>query len=297
MTRLLILCLLLAPIHAACGDPTGNTEDPAHISQAAKVEGSGVSGSSVYLGEGILLTNWHIAVSSALLGSFEGLDPELFLRHYNSPSSDQDTILDQFYCLNEENDFFLSDTEDGSCRAINLVPSYIYELAPPQKNQLISARLLYANIELDLAIVEVESLDEEGFPEALPTMQISTNAPDAGQGVLLTSFPGGGAALTEDCALTSQRVEALRDPDTSFPSELIVPSFVVDCFSVQGGSSGAPVVDADSGLLLGLVWTRDPATGEALISAASGWKDYLENPSRTTDDSQLQSLLDRFGAD
>jgi hypothetical protein len=63
------------------------------------------------------------------------------------------------------------------------------------------------------------------------------------------------------------------------PATALVKSFELDCKSVGHGSSGAPVFNAETGAVLGLVWTGVclPADGVRCrgpisVTAASAWK-------------------------
>ena len=171
-----------------------------------------------------------------------------------------------------------------------MTPSQRYSLSFPALGTFLPSRLLYANMDLDLAIIEVDLESAEGADlSTLPSLTLAAQSPARNQSVRVMSYPGGGALTGESCAVTSEATSSLPDPATDFPSVLVVPSFTAECFTVEGGSSGGPVFD-DSGQLLGLVWTRAPF-GDTLVTAVSGWRAYLADPARETVDTNLERLL------
>lgn len=280
---------------SACGEPVEETSQPEEAAYAAQVEARGLVGSGVYLGDGILVTNWHLAISSAKLGAFNGLDPALFVRHFNAGDPDSEAALGQYYC-STDGGFELRDADpEALCEPVDLAQTHGYTLDVPAGASFRPARLLYANMELDLAIVEVDVADASGVDlGALEPLKLASEVPPSGARVNVLTYPGGGRLTSEACTVLSDTVEPLADPATEFPSILVVPSFTAECFTVAGGSSGGGAFDAD-GRLIGLVWTGD-GRGAALFSAVAGWRAYLDNPERQTTDTQLEAVLAKFAA-
>ncbi len=261
-------------------------------------------GSAVYVGGGKLLTNWHVAINSAILDVSDSgpLRQGESLEHFNLADGVDRARLDGAYCdrglgwelVVDESDFGIG------CVAVNNTPHHSYRVSFRDPAGVhFPARLLYANIELDLAIIEVDQ-DAGGKPslDTLDTIGIALFPPEPGQQVKVSGHPEGvRVAVEEFCEVVSSQVSPLADPSVSFPSDLVVESFEADCFTVTGGSSGGPAQDPETGLLMGLVWTIEPNNGDTYISASSAWKAYLDNPQRTTNDSQLEALLEEFGVE
>jgi hypothetical protein len=104
-------------------------------------------------------------------------------------------------------------------------------------------------------------------------------------------------SVAERCRVTATPTN-VRDPDLVNPTERTVRSFAIDCKTAQHGSSGSPVFDAETGALLGLLWTGNCTKGighcepPAYVSAASAWLGQGDRPPAQY--AHLTEVLARF---
>ena len=143
-------------------------------------------------------------------------------------------------------------------------------------------RLAWTDMALDLSISRIPTGSITAYAGELPHIPVGFDAPlAADQLVWVIGYPASilsrieRHAVIELCRIVDPEVRSVRDPDRQNPSELEVPSFTIDCASIEPGSSGSPVIDVETGVLLGLVWTED-FFGYGYVSAASAWKSYAE---------------------
>lgn len=302
------LAVLLAPGLAACGAdpaPAAPPEEavaPLELALSAVITwGYFASGSAVYLGDGLVLTNWHTVITSALADLHAGrtyglsLPPSEHLAFYSvdgPPAAPGEVSVTDLYC-------FTSSTATTAARYERIprqgahvgqerqclpvaedVQVGLPLPAPGRVGWGASAELLYANRALDLAILRVSTASVAEAVGERPYRRLGhRRSLEAGQPVWLLGYPGSvrfrspQLPVIELCFVSDPEVRLTADPDAENPSTLVVPSFRVNCASTAPGSSGSPVFDAATGEILGLAWTRD-FLDYTYVTAASGWERY-----------------------
>ena len=225
--------------------------------------------SSVYVGDGVVLSNWHVCTS------------------------------------NTDTTFFHASEIDGGMPYVEGSPLCVFEDDPPvvvpgcervavgTDHGSLSGRIVFAAKNIDLCIVQLDQSDLM-LP---PTLQLDTQPVHLGQSVIVSGYPGGVAKrVTEHCKVV-QEPRLVRDPDQDAPTDSAVWSFGLDCKTVEHGSSGSPVF-SEQGKLIGLVWTRECANshcdGIAYATAASQWRTQLAGRP-LIQYSRLDDLLRRYG--
>ena len=231
-------------------------------------------GSGVWVGERSMLTNWHVCTDS------------LALQLHNDSGQGSVPFREGAACRARR---------DGSC---NPPVSIRFEGVNPPA---VSGQAVFMSRAVDVCIVELRPA--ASVPAAAEPVVIDTRPVRVGQAVVVSGYPAGSVGrVTEPCKVIAG-VSTVRDPDRVNPSDLVVPSFAVDCKTVKHGSSGGPVFDAESGALLGLVWTgvcNVPARsgaceGPIYVTAASEWgKSHARRP--FTQRSRLDTLLEDYEA-
>jgi hypothetical protein len=307
----------------APGAPVVDALELARSSLAIQGSQAVGGGTGVYVGDGLVLTNWHVAVSSALFDLFAQTDHGLdlprseYLEEFAEGTPTAEPVAgaisaDDFYCLTSSTATRAAtlgryDGDEapppGRDLCVPVVPvDASYALFPPlaarpPDARPLSPRLAWASIELDLAIARVSPDEVRSTAGALPRLAIDPRPELALRDpVWVIGFPQGPIARlpylprVELCWVEVPAVEPLRDPDRVQPSDLVVKSFGIDCGTVAPGSSGSMVVDAGSGALLGLVWTRGP-DGLTWVTPASAWLERLEDAPDATENRPLAELL------
>lgn len=267
-SRVLALALLVV---LGCGCSGFARDEPSCISPVVSnvllVETELFFASGVYLGGGMVLTNWHVAVSSASIDlDVPGGLPEADELRLFEVDGEEEALVAEHYCFDEMGGYFRASSRDESCTPVNLASSHRYRSRGVWTER--GAELLYADAELDLAVVRLEQTTEA--LDDLPRVAIADHAPEKGAAVVLAGYPGGLYA-EEECEVTSNGVRPIEDTSEAFPSDLVVESFEIDCQRAGQGSSGSPVFDRVTGELLGVLWTVG-REGRAVVSAASSWR-------------------------
>ena len=321
--------LLIMSIQSACTD---DVPTPAPNENVVRLEFGMGAGSGIYLGDGIAITNWHIAVSSAIVNIEANgeMSDEDYLVLYNasddgSPGYAVGPDSNASYCLNlDENYNGLSYlvTEDsqsnnleqdleqvfGNYGYVYCVPvisasdmwcDFTEVTAPLRLRSVPVSELLYANMDLDLGVVKLEV--NPTVAAQLEYLELGVAAPTIGQRVRIGGYPHGVAsAVYEACEVVSTGVEILADPDTIMPSKLEVPSFKINCNTVRHGSSGSAVIDDMTGKVIGLIWTGEFDENENVsviyATAVSAWKQLVDTVAHPENHSQLAWLLANFGS-
>ncbi len=339
--RALAVALFTAAL--ACGDaeplepppPPPPAEEEAEVAELARTAalllGHTFMGSAVYLGDGWLLTNWHVAVNSALLNvvaeqSFGLSVPRAeYLEDYlrgagNALPRAGEVSGDDLYCLTASTATVAARFQrlDGPEWDLSAVPldrsmcvpvlesvthivafSWVPPPGPNYEGPPVEPELEFAAMGLDLAIARVPDAQVRAKVGDLPPVSVGFDAPlFAGQLVWVIGYPSivvnrsPRRAVTELCQVVTPEVVEVADPDPIQPSFLAVPSFVIDCVSLQPGSSGSPVFDATTGRLLGLAWTAD-SFGYGYVSAAQGWKAWADARPGAPEAEPLRALMAR----
>lgn len=309
------LALLLALALASCGDDGGSsnpttatsnsgnpttTIDLDETAQVARFSGLTVRGTGIHIGDGKVLTVWHLTVGSILEDIYRDniIAPDDYLTHFNDPEPADATLLDDYYCFAYSNDGDLLSYRIASeastdpldfCAAIDYSRDHSYVFAGLDDAPRLGAeRVLYANMNLNLAIIDLGDISDSPL-QALPPVPLDPSPLVAGDEVHIITYPTTSEEpIIERCAVLASP-NPYDDPATDVPT-LSVPSAYIDCGTARTGSSGGPVLRADTGELVGLVWNSDP-TGQAYVTPVSAWLDFLQNPERTSTDTRLQDLL------
>lgn len=278
--------LALVTLVASCADPTSEQEDlatEAWQAQTAATDGGGIStaqlahaarvsgASGVHLGGRYVLTNWHVCT-----------DANNLVLH-NDPGSGASPYREGAACKARAS---------GSCN-----PPASVSLGDGTQRIRASGQAVFMSRAIDTCIVELAK------PlTAAPSLAIDVAPVEVGQAVVVASYPAGAARIVIERCKVTKGVAPLRDPDRVNPSDLVVKSFEIDCATPTHGSSGAPVFDAASGNLLGLVWTgvcaaadRGDCRGPIYVTAASAWRgEHTARPAPQL--TRLDALLESYGA-
>lgn len=288
-----VVYLLVSALPTAvggCGDESASP-GPEVGDSAAKVGLANGSASSVYLGEGVLLTNWHVCwagtpiVDRATISNAAPGDQPAYREFARVPVGQPiaaDVLAAPFPII-----------ESGFVT---------FAVSPPWPRSIegdYGGKVVFAQEALDLCVVELVP-KTTSLPPASESLIIDTREVQIGQEVIAAGYPlGVNNAVVERCRVTATTTD-VRDPDLVNPTDRTVRSFAIDCKTTQHGSSGSPVFDAETGALLGLLWTGVCTKGighcepPAYVSAASDWQRQGDRaPSQY---SHLTDLFDRFGS-
>lgn len=229
-------------------------------------------GSGVYVAPATVLTNWHVC--------FRSDD----LTFYNDPEDGSVPYVERT-------------RPPASCSPVgrrSCSPQLALRFGVAPIEQRAVGKVVFAAKQLDLCILRVQGDDPIGLgPLGLGATQVQV-----GQEVVAASYPHNAVEpVFERCRVTAGTT-TVADPDRAQPTDLRVPSFAVDCATPQHGSSGGAVYDAESGALLGLIWTLACKEGEVTcrgpvyVSAVHAWRALLtQRPSVQT--SRLRLLFDK----
>lgn len=290
----------LAALLVGCG-----SGDLPQADNAAILGGSHVA-SGAYAGGGLLLTNWHVC----MLPLFDdSLGDDDYVRLYNdpgdgSPAYREGADLGDYYCLDPDGggtdlDYLRSSENLGGCSSLFTLPGRTIVFTRVDLGAY-PDRLVFASWSIDLCIFSVSDELRADLDERLQPLTLDPAPVAVGQRVVVA---GHQRDAVNDVGVDSCEVIAptrmVVDPDPIVPSPLEVPSFAIDCIQVEHGSSGSPVYDADSGALLGLVWTgTDLGTESAVVqvTAISHWLErFADRPQEQF--SRLADLLEAHAPD
>ncbi|NET58471.1 MAG: trypsin-like peptidase domain-containing protein [Symploca sp. SIO2E6] len=269
------------------------------------------SGSGVYLGHGIVLTNWHIATYAALLlwGEFN-LSPEEQLLTYELGDV-TNSLVDSWICPGnfnlethntDDQMYEVSLTKDDSCIPYDLTQWITFKPSTPDGSLSINSvpleQLLFVDRDLELAIVKLDADELAETPITPPCL--STVPVQRGEAVTIQSHVAGiYPAVTVEAIVRDAQPQLLLDPDPRIPQEnryqamsiiATIPAEQAD--TVGPGSSGGPVFN-EQGHLVGLVWTgQELADGskEVWFTPTLSWLPLLEQAKIPDDD--LRKILD-----
>jgi len=270
------------------------------------------SGSGVYLGHGIVLTNWHIATYAALLlwGDFN-LPPEEQLITYELGDA-TNALADSWICpvefnLDSKNTddsiYEVSPTKnDDDCIPSDLTSWITFKPSTLESSLSITPvpleELLFVDRDLELAIVKLDDAELIETPITPPCL--STVPIKRGETVTITSHVSGVyPAVTVTATVKDEQPKLLLDPDERIPMEnryaamsIVATIPAEEAGKVGPGSSGGPVFN-EQGNLVGLVWTgRGLADGskEVWFTPTVSWLPLLEQAEIPDDD--LRKVLD-----
>lgn len=284
--------LALAGLCACADDPESY---PASIDNAVILSAFTFSGTGVYLGEGWLLTNWHMCTRESDVLLYNASTP-------NQPAYREGAPLDGERC--EDGTTTVRPAASDSCYPVlnSGVVRFPQQSEPPGWSDIEPAyggKVMFAQKSLELCVIKLDENVQRTVPASVAPLTIDLTPVHVGQEVVVAGFPlGRTRPAREHCKVTAAPT-LLRDPDLAQPSDTEVVSFAIDCESTQHGSSGSPVLDATTGALLGLLWTGEcqevgRCRPPAYVSAASAWPSQGDRPPAQY--SHLQELLDTFGA-
>jgi hypothetical protein len=299
----------LVVVALGCSGDPGSIPQAGNVARVAQVVGSATA---FYMGRGLAVTNWHVCVDYVwieVLGSrwAESDWPRVFNAPADgSPPYSEGTSFTDHVCYRADGAGGLtvstSHQPSRECPPVSSadLDAFDFSAADVSIRRFDPKRVVYANIDLDLCIIEMAPDPAQRLESALPRLTIDPTPPKRGQTVVVAGHPAGVSQLVvQECQVTSDGTTPVKDPDTINPSNLVVPSFSFDCSSVAPGSSGSPVFDASTGHVLGVLWTGDSLPGartyeHGYASSASEWVRYLEGPARREHHSRLAALLDEF---
>ncbi|HBB33934.1 MAG TPA: hypothetical protein DDZ80_29045 [Cyanobacteria bacterium UBA8803] len=253
--------------------------------------------SGVYLGHGIVLTNWHVATYAAILGweDFE-LAPEDQLLTYEI-GDHSNSLVHSWICLVEPDfrsphapnpPYQISPTDKDNCIPYNLTQRQAFRPSNSDLPLLMPTapleQLIFLDRTIELAIVK---LDPQKLAETKISPPCLSRVP-VQRGDLLTihSHVGGQyPAVTAIATVKDDQPKLLVDPDPRVPTQkryaamsiiALVPPAQAN--SVGPGSSGGPVFN-QRGELVGLVWTGkylEDGSTEVWITPTSMWLPRLQ---------------------
>lgn len=227
-------------------------------------------GSGVYIAPATVLTNWHVC--------FRNGD----LTFYNDPEDGSVPYAERT-------------RPPGACSPVgrrSCDPQLTLRFGVEPTEQRAVGKVVFAAKQLDICILRVQGDD----PIGLGPLAIAATQVHGGQEVVAASYPHNAVEPVFERCRVSAGTTMVADPDRAQPTDLTVPSFAIDCATPQHGSSGGAVYDAQSGALLGLIWTLACEEGEATcrgpvyVTAAHAWRSLLtDRPSVQT--TRLSLLL------
>jgi hypothetical protein len=244
---------LLAALFFACAacsnDRARSTEEEATLRAIQFANGSGV-----YLGDGLALTNHHVVSNSwrAAMTLGRPLRLEENFQSLTDHPGQHSTLRSRHYCF----------SNDGVAMQVALVAAPRNPLCFPVDNSgSLQARvdnqpaspveLLFTMERIDLAVLRLLQPPLADLPFLHPGLA------EVGTRVIIAGYPRGDWALTS-CEVTAETAP-VRDPDPRLPDPVrwTLPSVTVTCPPgvVTYGASGSAVYNADSGDLIGLVWS------------------------------------------
>ena len=221
----LLVSLLLTTIGGCAeepGDPWPELRD-----SAAKVTLTNGSASAVYLGEGMLLTNWHVCWAGTEIPDRATL--------YNAGAGAQPAYQE----------FATGAARADSVAAVDGVSFPIIEngfvtfpASPPWPRSIegdFAGKVVFAQKSLDLCVVELIPKSTSLPPTPEPLI-IETREVQVGQEVIAAGYPlGVSNAVVERCHVSAPAAD-VRDPDLVNPTNRTVRSFAIDCKTTQYGS-------------------------------------------------------------
>jgi hypothetical protein len=257
------------------------------------------SASGVYLGDGILLTNWHVASGTyGLLSTGLDLPSEYDLTEYERGETDE-TFADNWICptdintprnylynLEQTRQYRIEQDNQGNCTPQKNIHERFFRLS--QAGWLADAPvlpvvdLLYANRDYDIAVLLIDdsTLSEASLDEPC----ISDRPLTEGDGVTIVGHPTGTyPAVSTRAVITDATPQMLQDPDPNiapdyrFSAYTVIAQPLTDANTVTYGSSGSPVYNAH-GHIVGIIWTgENPGRGGSPVwlSPASVWLPVL----------------------
>lgn len=254
-------------------------------------------GSAVYLGEGIALTNWHIATNAALL-ILQGIDvkTEDQLLSYQINRTDNARIND-WICLvapnadrlnRDRKPYRISATNTDGCIPYNLTQWQAFRPSQPQPSSLSPTvpmkQLLFLDRDLEVAVVKLDTHQLDRIDLSPPCLE--SKPIERGEQLTIKSHAYGRYPAITVIATVQDNKPALRiDPDPRVPVENRYAAMSIVAILPQGeadavgpGSSGGPVFNRQ-GRLVGLVWTGQDlpdGTKEVWITPTSVWLPQLQ---------------------
>ncbi len=269
-------------------------------------------GSGVYLGEGIALTNWHIATNAAVL-ILQGIDfkteDQLLRYQFGDRKNSQ---INNWVCLAEPNQnpnakpeeqiYKISATNTGKCIPYNLTQWQAFRPSPinasPQIPELPLEELLFLDRDLEVAVVKLDPQKFDAIEVSPPCLEREPIKP--GEKLTIQSHAYGRyPAVTVSATVKDEKPELRLDPDPRVPANNRYAAMTVIATLPPGkgnlvgpGSSGGPVFNQD-GKLVGLVWTGvdlPNGTKEVWITPTSVWLPQLQKAQ--IPDPDLEKVLD-----
>ncbi|MCL1473709.1 S1 family peptidase [Argonema antarcticum] len=270
-------------------------------------------GSGIYLGRGVILTNWHIATNAALL-LLQGVDvkseDQLLTYQIDRSSNSQ---INASICLIKPSpnspstdglQYRISPTNTEGCIPYNLTQWQSFRPSQPTPSPLIPTvplkQLLFLDRNLEVAVVKLDPEELDAIDLSPPCLEIQPVK--QGEKLTIKSHAYGRyPAVTVTATVQDDKPMLRTDPDPRVPvkNRYAAMSIVATLPPGQGdlvgpGSSGGPVFNRKGGLV-GLVWTgQDLADGtkEVWITPASVWLPMLEQA--RIPDEDLNKVLDAY---
>jgi hypothetical protein len=263
-------------------------------------------GSAVYLGRNVAVTNHHIVSTTleAAVAIGHRLPADDEFTELSGSRSDQGALRSKFYCLRKEPRGTFVDVSAVASSSLCLPVDRTQTLDPAfwsPPYPVAVQELLFTTVSLDLAVIRLDQAGLERAPaehsQGGQWLRYARSQPNQGAPVWVAGFPRGRWDLVA-CVVTDGTAVGVTDPDERIPPELRwnVPSIALECppDRIVDGASGSGVYDANTGALIGLIWTSTPDARIAFVSPVGAWLEPLRGAGSLAD-TPIDEWMSRAG--